>query len=164
MMRLFFFHRLSKVMLIVFNALISVEALLDDGEVFVSEEISIFWSRFETNDALNYVLLEHEVLDTLLAMNKIKVATHDILLAFFTHSNFEVWWHLITTSTGLLEATEKLGSLGPWKFGKASAMGDTLCCAPRWVFDWMTHLHHHKIIHSKLRFGSIIKVVIYSSL
>ena len=29
-------------MLIVFNAFVSVEALLDDGEVIVSEEISIF--------------------------------------------------------------------------------------------------------------------------
>lgn len=103
-MGLFLFRRLSEVMFIVFNALISVKALLDDGEVVVGEEISIFWLRFEADDALNNVLLKHEVLNTLLAMNKIKVATHNILLALFTHSNFEVWRHLITASACLLEA------------------------------------------------------------
>ena len=38
---LFFFSSLSKVMLIVFDAFISVEALLDDCEVVVGEEIGI---------------------------------------------------------------------------------------------------------------------------
>ena len=38
-LRLFFVLGLSKVMLIVFHALISVKALLDDGEVVVGEEV-----------------------------------------------------------------------------------------------------------------------------
>ena len=92
-------------MLIVFDAFISVEALLDDSEVVVGEEISIVWSRFKADNALNNVLLKHKVLDTLLAMDQVKVASHDILLVLFAHSDFEVWWHFITASAGLLEAT-----------------------------------------------------------
>ena len=41
-MGLFLFRRLSEVMFIVFNALFSVKALLDNGEVVVGEEVSIF--------------------------------------------------------------------------------------------------------------------------
>ena len=37
------FRGLTKVMLIVFDTLISVKALFDDGEVIVGEEISIVW-------------------------------------------------------------------------------------------------------------------------
>ena len=92
-------------MLIVFDAFISVEALLDDSEVVVGEEIGIIWSRFEADDTLDYVLLKHKVLNTLLTMDQVKVASHDILLILLAHSDFEVWWHLITASAGLLEAT-----------------------------------------------------------
>ena len=69
---------LTKIVLVVLKALLRVETLLDGGDVVLRKESLA--GGFQEHDAIEHVLLEHEVLNSFLVVNEVKVLSHQIRL------------------------------------------------------------------------------------
>ena len=157
----------AQVVLVVLDPFLRVKSFLDFRYITLGQER--LTGLLKWDNTIENVLLEHEVLYSLLVVNQVEVLHHQIslvivnisLLAFVARVS-QVWGTpLVPAPASFLKAADKLYGLRPWQLSQSTAPSDTSSRALGWVLNLMPHLHVHEVVHAQAWLWGIVQIVIH---
>ena len=138
--------RLTEIFFVIIDAFFSTQTAFDHICVaLVSQENVLL---FNSNDLVHNTLLEHEILNSLLVVNKVEVLAHELEFLLIS-VRFDQVMHFVAAAASLLEASDQLSGLRTRQLSERAALGYTAWGAERTIIDRLFNLHLHILIHTE---------------